>query len=71
MNILFVSITLQQMSKLVTDHMQSKGIEFLWQHTPQKVEQIQDGRLEMTWKDSDGKSGQDTYNTVMFAIGNP
>ena len=49
--------------------MSGKGINFLWQHTPHKLEQNQDGRLTMTWKDKDGSVGQENFDTVLFAIG--
>ena len=57
------------MSDIITDHMSGKGIDFLWQHTPHKLEQNQDGRLTMTWKDKDGSVGQENFDTVLFAIG--
>ncbi|XP_072044137.1 thioredoxin reductase 2, mitochondrial-like [Amphiura filiformis] len=59
----------QQMARLVTDQMQSKGVEFLWHIVPQQLEQTQDDHLTMTWMDGNGVSGHLHYDTVMFAIG--
>ncbi len=57
------------MSKLVTDHMENSGIEFLWHRVPQQLEKNKNGSLTMTWMDGDGVSGHLQCDTVMFAIG--
>lgn len=59
----------QQMSKLVTSHMESVGTRFLWTCLPRKLEKLPDGRLRVSWTDSQGSVQGDVFDTVMFAIG--
>ncbi|XP_029830544.2 thioredoxin reductase 2, mitochondrial [Ixodes scapularis] len=59
----------QQMSKLVTSHMESVGTRFLWTCLPKEVKKCPDGRLQVSWTDSQGSMQEDVFDTVMFAIG--
>ncbi|KAM4809708.1 thioredoxin reductase 2, mitochondrial [Rhinophrynus dorsalis] len=60
----------QQMAALVTDYMESYGTRFLWKCIPSRVEKLQDGKLQVTWKYVDtGSEGTDTFDTVMWAVG--
>ncbi|KAM4707902.1 thioredoxin reductase 2, mitochondrial [Discoglossus pictus] len=60
----------QQMAYLVTDYMESYGTRFLWKCTPSVVEKLQNGQLQVTWKNTDsGKENKDTFDTVMWAVG--
>nr|XP_054749388.1 thioredoxin reductase 2, mitochondrial-like isoform X2 [Lytechinus pictus] len=59
----------QQMSRLVTDHMEASGIQFLWQQVPENIEKNQDGSLNVKWRSGQGQEGQGEFDTVMFAVG--
>ncbi|XP_063964861.1 thioredoxin reductase 2, mitochondrial-like [Lytechinus pictus] len=59
----------QQMSRLVTDHMEASGIQFLWQQVPENVAKNQDGSLNVKWRSGQGQEGQGEFDTVMFAVG--
>ncbi|XP_075754445.1 thioredoxin reductase 2, mitochondrial isoform X2 [Pelodiscus sinensis] len=60
----------QQMSFLVTNYMESCGTRFLKKCTPSKVEKLESGKLQVTWKYADsGKEEMDDFDTVMWAIG--
>ncbi|KAM8961432.1 thioredoxin reductase 2, mitochondrial [Pelodytes ibericus] len=60
----------QQMASLVTDYMVSYGTRFLWKCTPTCIEKLQNGKLQVTWKDTvSDKEGVDTFDTVMWAVG--
>ncbi|XP_071504045.1 thioredoxin reductase 2, mitochondrial-like [Diadema antillarum] len=59
----------QQMSRLVTDHMEASGIQFLWQQVPEAMDRNQDGSLSVRWRTSDGEERQEEYDMVMFAVG--
>uniref|UniRef100_A0A8D0HGC1 Thioredoxin reductase 2 n=1 Tax=Sphenodon punctatus TaxID=8508 RepID=A0A8D0HGC1_SPHPU len=60
----------QQMSILVTDYMESYGTKFLRKCAPTKVEKLENGKLQVTWKYTDsGKEEMDAFDTVMWAVG--
>ncbi|XP_033614585.1 thioredoxin reductase 2, mitochondrial [Fukomys damarensis] len=60
----------QQMSALVTEHMESHGTRFLRGCAPSHVRKLPDGRLQVTWKDGiSGKEDTGTFDTVLWAIG--
>nr|XP_050861432.1 thioredoxin reductase 1, mitochondrial isoform X1 [Vespula vulgaris] len=59
----------QQMVQLVAEEMQNRGVHFIYQAKPKKVDKQADGRLLVDWVDNDGKVHQDVYDTVLFAIG--
>ncbi|KAM6165124.1 thioredoxin reductase 2, mitochondrial isoform 2-T2 [Erethizon dorsatum] len=60
----------QQMSSLVTDHMESHGTRFLRGCTPSRVRKLPDGQLQVTWEDGiSGKEDTGTFDTVLWAIG--
>ncbi|XP_043354121.1 thioredoxin reductase 2, mitochondrial isoform X3 [Dermochelys coriacea] len=60
----------QQMSYLVTNYMESCGTRFLKKCTPSKVEKLESGKLQVTWKYVDsGKEEMDDFDTVMWAVG--
>ncbi|EMP40283.1 Thioredoxin reductase 2 [Chelonia mydas] len=59
-----------QMSYLVTNYMESCGTRFLKKCTPSKVEKLESGKLQVTWKYVDsGKEEMDDFDTVMWAVG--
>uniref|UniRef100_A0A803Y1Y3 thioredoxin-disulfide reductase (NADPH) n=1 Tax=Meleagris gallopavo TaxID=9103 RepID=A0A803Y1Y3_MELGA len=60
----------QQMASLVTEHMESYGTKFLKKCVPMKVEKLESGRLQVTWKNTDlGTEEMDSFDTVMWAVG--
>lgn len=59
----------QQMASTVAEEMQQRGVHFIYQAKPQKIEKQSDGRLLVHWVDKDGQVHQDIYDTVLFAIG--
>ncbi|XP_078038439.1 thioredoxin reductase 1 isoform X2 [Augochlora pura] len=59
----------QQMANLVAAEMERRGIHFIYQAKPSKIQKQDDGRLLVHWIDKDGQSHQDVYDTVLFAIG--
>ncbi|XP_068706093.1 thioredoxin reductase 2, mitochondrial-like [Montipora foliosa] len=60
----------QQMAKLVTDYMENHGTRFLKQCVPVRIDKKDNGILHVTWKETvTGKSHQETFETVLFAIG--
>ncbi|KAM5262398.1 thioredoxin reductase 2, mitochondrial isoform 2-T2 [Ctenodactylus gundi] len=60
----------QQMSSLVTEHMESHGTRFLRGCIPSRIQRLPDGQLQVTWEDcASGKKDTDTFNTVLWAIG--
>lgn len=69
--ILVVSLcALQQMSSLVTEHMESHGTRFLKGCVPSLIRKLPTNQLQATWKDhASGKEGTDTFDTVLWAIG--
>ncbi|XP_015606757.1 thioredoxin reductase 1, mitochondrial isoform X2 [Cephus cinctus] len=59
----------QQMANLVAKEMEERGVHFIYQAKPKAIEKQDDGRLLVHWVDKDGQIHQDSYNTVLFAIG--
>ncbi|XP_036051320.1 thioredoxin reductase 2, mitochondrial isoform X3 [Onychomys torridus] len=60
----------QQMSSLVTDHMESHGTRFLKGCVPSLIKKLPTGQLQVTWKDqASGKEDTGTFDTVLWAIG--
>ncbi|KAK2576251.1 hypothetical protein KPH14_005617 [Odynerus spinipes] len=59
----------QQMANMVAEEMQNRGVHFIYQAKPKKLEKQSDGRLLVDWVDKDGQVHQDVYDTVLFAIG--
>lgn len=58
------------MASLVTEHMESYGTKFLKKCVPMKVEKLESGRLQVTWKNTDlGTEEMDSFDTVMWAVG--
>ncbi|KAI4484660.1 hypothetical protein M0804_007226 [Polistes exclamans] len=59
----------QQMANMVAEELESRGVHFVYQAKPKKIEKQADGRLLVDWVDKDGNVHQDVYDTVLFAIG--
>ncbi|XP_019394579.1 PREDICTED: thioredoxin reductase 2, mitochondrial [Crocodylus porosus] len=60
----------QQMSSLVADYMESHGTRFLKKCIPTKVEELDSGKLQVSWKNADmGKEETDSFDTVIWAVG--
>lgn len=59
----------QQMANMIAEEMENRGVHFLHQAKPKKLEKQSDGRLLVDWVDKDGEVHQDVYDTVLFAIG--
>ncbi|KAG8455938.1 hypothetical protein GDO86_001945 [Hymenochirus boettgeri] len=60
----------QQMAFLVTDYMEVYGTNFMWKCSPSSVEKLENGRLQVTWENSEsGKMEMDVFDTVMWAVG--
>ncbi|XP_043924633.1 thioredoxin reductase 2, mitochondrial [Protopterus annectens] len=60
----------QQMSYLVTDYMESYGTKFLWRCIPTRVEKLDNGQLNVSWRSVEsGTEEKDTFDTVMWAVG--
>lgn len=59
----------QQMANIVTEEMQNRGVNFVFQAKPKKIEKQGDGKLLVDWVDKEGATHQDVYDTVLFAIG--
>lgn len=59
----------QQMAQIVAEAMETRGVHFIHQAKPKKLEKQADGRLLVDWVDKDGQVHQDVYDTVLFAIG--
>ena len=60
----------QQMAQLATDYMENHGIRFLKQCVPVRIDKADNGLLHVTWEGSvTGESYQETFETVLFAIG--
>lgn len=61
---------LQQMSSLVTEHMESHGTRFLKGCVPSLVRKLPTNQLQVTWEDlASGKEDMGTFDTVLWAIG--
>ncbi|CAH1801109.1 unnamed protein product, partial [Owenia fusiformis] len=58
----------QQMAGLIADNMAAKGTQFLWQTVPERVEKTDQG-LKVFWKEKDGTTKSDVYDTVLLAVG--
>ncbi|KAL6046656.1 hypothetical protein STEG23_017562, partial [Scotinomys teguina] len=60
----------QQMSSLVTDHMESHGTRFLKGCVPSLIKKLPTGQLQVTWEDhASCKEDTGTFDTVLWAIG--
>ncbi|XP_062942705.1 thioredoxin reductase 2, mitochondrial-like isoform X3 [Cynocephalus volans] len=60
----------QQMSSLVTEHMESHGTRFLRGCILSHVRRLSDGQLQVTWEDqASGKEDTGAFDTVLWAIG--
>uniref|UniRef100_A0A8C2MIH9 thioredoxin-disulfide reductase (NADPH) n=1 Tax=Cricetulus griseus TaxID=10029 RepID=A0A8C2MIH9_CRIGR len=60
----------QQMSSLVTEHMESHGTRFLKGCVPSLIQKLPTGQLQVTWEDhASGKEDTGTFDTVLWAIG--
>ncbi|PBC30714.1 thioredoxin reductase 1, mitochondrial isoform X2 [Apis cerana] len=59
----------QQMASTVAQEMERRGIHFIYEAKPSKIEKQTDGRLLVHWVDKDRQTHQDTFDTVLFAIG--
>ncbi|KAK3514706.1 hypothetical protein QTP70_028281 [Hemibagrus guttatus] len=60
----------QQMSRLVTDHMEAYGTRFCWSCVPKKVEKLPSGLLQVIWTDTEQQQEhQDTFSSVLWAVG--
>lgn len=58
------------MAQLATDYMENHGTRFLKQCVPVRIDKADNGLLHVTWKESvTGESHQETFETVLFAIG--
>lgn len=58
------------MAALVTDNMEAYGTKFAWKCIPKSVVKLPSGVLQVTWRDGNtGKEHQDTYNCVLWAVG--
>lgn len=61
---------LQQMSSLVTEHMESHGTRFLKGCIPSLIKKLPTNQLQVTWEDrTSGKEDTDTFDTVLWATG--
>lgn len=61
---------LQQMSSLVTEHMESHGTRFLKGCVPSLIKKLPTNQLQVTWEDrASGKEDTDTFDTLLWAIG--
>ncbi|XP_074106205.1 thioredoxin reductase 1 isoform X1 [Cotesia typhae] len=59
----------QQMANLVASEMEHRGVHFVHQAKPKKIQKQEDGKLLVDWVDREGQVHQDVYDTVLFAIG--
>ncbi|XP_011168538.1 thioredoxin reductase 1, mitochondrial isoform X3 [Solenopsis invicta] len=59
----------RQMAQHITEEMQQRGVNFIYEAKLKKVSKREDGRLLTDWVDKDGNVHQDVYDTVLFAIG--
>ncbi|XP_053972105.1 thioredoxin reductase 2, mitochondrial isoform X2 [Hylaeus volcanicus] len=59
----------QQMANIVAQEMERRGVHFIYQAKPAKIEKQSDGRLLVHWVNKDGQVHKDVYDTVLFAIG--
>ncbi|XP_050084512.1 thioredoxin reductase 1, mitochondrial-like [Anopheles aquasalis] len=59
----------QQMATMIGDSMVEKGIKFHHKSRPLAVEKQADGRLLVRYETEGGPGGEETFDTVLFAIG--
>ncbi|XP_076244467.1 thioredoxin reductase 1 isoform X1 [Calliopsis andreniformis] len=59
----------QQIANMVAEEMATRGVHFIYQAKPSKIEKQSDDRLLVHWVDKDGQTHKDVYDTVLFAIG--
>ncbi|XP_033748831.1 thioredoxin reductase 2, mitochondrial-like [Pecten maximus] len=59
----------QQLANLVTDYMENNGTRFLKQCIPLGVVKNGEGKLEVTYQDGNGNQIQETFDTILMAIG--
>ena len=59
----------QQMAAQVKTYMSEHGIPFIEGAVPTSVELSPSGAKKVSWKCSDGSSGEGEYDTVLFAVG--
>ncbi|XP_013788867.1 thioredoxin reductase 2, mitochondrial-like [Limulus polyphemus] len=57
------------MAQLVTGNMAVKGTKFLWKCLPVHVEKADRSQLRVKWKTEEGKTCDDVFDTVLFAVG--
>lgn len=59
----------QQMAKLVTESMVTKGVKFLYKCAPTSIERGSGKMLLVTWITEENQEGFEEFQTVIFAIG--
>ncbi|MGH0115680.1 UNVERIFIED_CONTAM: hypothetical protein FKN15_038003 [Acipenser sinensis] len=60
----------QHMANKIGEHMEQHGVKFIRQFVPTKIERLEEGRLKVTAKSTDGKETfEGEYNTVLLAVG--
>ncbi|XP_017790889.1 PREDICTED: thioredoxin reductase 1, mitochondrial isoform X3 [Habropoda laboriosa] len=59
----------RQMATTIAQEMENRGVRFIYLAKASKIEKQSNGQLLVHWVDEDGKTHQDTYDTVLFAIG--
>lgn len=60
----------QEVSHLVTNHMENYGTKFLWKCFPTKLEKDStNGKTIVHYQDESGVQHKDTYDTVLLAVG--
>ncbi|KAK9303370.1 hypothetical protein QLX08_004955 [Tetragonisca angustula] len=59
----------QQMANTIAQEMERRGVHFIYQAKPSKIEKQADGRLLVHWVDKERQTHQDIFDTVLFAIG--
>jgi NAD(P)H-nitrite reductase large subunit len=50
--------------------MTAVGVNIHWQCVPKLVEKLADGRRRLVWTDANDTDQSDTFDTVLWAIGN-
>lgn len=61
----------KQMAYLITDHMETEGVKFLWKSIPKSVEKTSDGnKFRVTWENTEtSELAAEEFDTVLWAIG--
>lgn len=63
----------QQMANMIGDYMEKeRGIKFIRDAVPTEIVQIKEGKpgeLKVKFKYGNGETGEEIYNTVLFAVG--